>query len=53
MAQDASQALAELLEKSQSLQMATLEESGMPAISYAPFVRDHLGNFYVFISGQK
>ncbi len=51
MAQDASHALAELLEKSQTLQMATLDENGMPAISYAPFVRDHLGDFYVFISG--
>ena len=51
MAQDASHALAEILEKSQSLQMATLDENGMPAISYAPFVRDHLGDFYIFISG--
>lgn len=33
-----------------SLSMATLDKKGMPCVSYAPFVRDKEGNFYIHIS---
>lgn len=42
--------LQQLLDQTQSLQMATLNAQGGPAISYAPFIRDEQGCFYVFIS---
>lgn len=40
-----------LLDKVQTLQLATLDAAGEPAISYAPFVQDQAGNFYIFVSG--
>lgn len=43
--------LLQLLTTQQTLQLATLDTNGNPAISYAPFVRDETGNFYIFISG--
>ncbi len=43
--------LLQLLTTQQTLQLATLDTNGNPAISYAPFVRDEMGNFYIFISG--
>lgn len=43
--------LLQLLTTQQTLQLATLDTNGNPAISYAPFVRDEIGNFYIFISG--
>ena len=45
------QALATLHAHAQTVQLATLDEYAQPAISYAPFVSDEAGNFYVFISG--
>jgi hypothetical protein len=39
-----------LLERSLSLMLATADESGRPEASYAPFVRDEHGRFYVFVS---
>ncbi len=43
--------LGQLLEGAKTLQLATLDVSGEASISYAPFVRDDAGNFYIFISG--
>lgn len=42
--------LQQLLSHCQSLQLATLTAEGNPAISYAPFLQDSQGNFYIFIS---
>jgi len=42
--------LGKLLAEAQTLQLATLDAAGEPAISYAPFVRDAQGNFYIFVS---
>lgn len=39
-----------LLTHSKTLQLATLNQQGEPAISYAPFIRDSVGNFYIFVS---
>lgn len=33
-----------------SLQLATADERGMPLCSYAPFYRNALGNYYIFVS---
>lgn len=43
--------LLQLLTTQQTLQLATLDTNGNPAISYAPFIRGESGNFYIFISG--
>ena len=51
MSQNPQSVLTQLLVTQQTLQLATLDAQGEPAISYAPFVRDAAGNFYVFISG--
>ncbi len=40
-----------LLEEAKTLQLATLDAAGEPSISYAPFVQDDAGNFYIFVSG--
>jgi hypothetical protein len=42
--------LGQLLVQVKTLQLATLDTRGEPAISYAPFVRDEQGNFYIFVS---
>ncbi len=39
-----------LLAERRSLLLATVNPSGEPDISYAPFVRDERGNFYIFVS---
>jgi putative heme iron utilization protein len=44
------QALQELLASQQTLLLSTASTIGIPGISYAPFVRDGSGCFYVFIS---
>jgi putative heme iron utilization protein len=51
MADDPKNVLKALLENTRTLQLATLDAQGLPSISYAPFVRDSEGNFYIFISG--
>ncbi|MEN9422729.1 MAG: tRNA ((37)-N6)-methyltransferase TrmO [Pseudomonadota bacterium] len=43
--------LGQLLESAKTLQLATLDAGGEASISYAPFVRDDAGNFYIFVSG--
>jgi putative heme iron utilization protein len=43
-------ALQELLASQQTLLLSTASVTGIPDISYAPFVRDGSGCFYVFIS---
>ena len=43
--------LGQLLDGSKTLQLATLDAKGEPSISYAPFVLDAAGNFYIFVSG--
>ncbi len=42
--------LQELLASQQTLLLSTASVNGIPDLSYAPFVRDELGCFYVFIS---
>jgi len=51
MPESAREELQSLLTGCQSLVLATLDESGAPAPSYAPFVRDRSGAFFVFVSG--
>lgn len=41
----------ELREKTSSLVLATVGNNGLPNVSYAPFVGDEDGNFYVYVSG--
>ena len=42
--------LQELLASQQTLLLSTVSENGVPDLSYAPFVRDQAGCFYIFIS---
>lgn len=51
MSRNPEETLGQLLESAKTLQLATLDASGEPSISYAPFVRDDEGHFYIFISG--
>jgi putative heme iron utilization protein len=39
-----------LINEQRTLHLATRAPSGDPDASYAPFVRDELGNFYIFVS---
>ncbi len=41
----------ELREKTSSLVLATVGNNGLPNISYAPFVGDEAGNFFIYLSG--
>lgn len=43
-------ALQNLLSSQQTLLMSTVSDSSVPNMSYAPFVRDQSGSFYIFIS---
>ena len=40
----------ELVEKCNSLQLATIDENGIPHASYAPFYRNLSGDYYIFVS---
>ena len=40
----------ELIASQQTLLLSTASAFGVPDISYAPFVRDHAGLFYIFVS---
>lgn len=40
----------ELAARCRSLQLATLDEAGIPHASYAPFYRDPSGSFYIYVS---
>ena len=40
----------ELMASQQTLLLSTVSANGVPDISYAPFVRDHAGVFYIFVS---
>lgn len=42
---------ATFLDAFQSLVLSTVTPEGLPQASYAPFVRDAQGNFYIFVSG--
>ncbi len=42
--------LHELMSAQQTLLLSTATTSGVPDLSYAPFVRDHTGRFYIFVS---
>ncbi|MDD5393388.1 MAG: pyridoxamine 5'-phosphate oxidase family protein [Thiothrix sp.] len=50
MSKSPQEALGQLLVQAQTLQLATLDASAEPAISYAPYVQDGVGNFYIFVS---
>lgn len=39
-----------LIASQQTLLLSTASASGVPDISYAPFVRDHAGVFYIYVS---
>ena len=49
MSKNPEETLGQLLEQAQTLQLATLDAGGEPSISYAPFVQDEAGNFYIFV----
>ncbi len=51
MSKSPQETLGQLLAGTQSLQIATLDATGEPVISYAPFVQDAGGSFYIFVSG--
>ena len=40
----------ELMASQQTLLLSTASTNGVPDISYAPFVRDHAGVFYIYVS---
>ena len=40
----------ELMASQQTLLLSTASSNGIPDISYAPFVRDHAGVFYIYVS---
>ncbi len=40
----------QLILSSQTLTLSTVSTLGVPGISYAPFVRDHAGTFYIYVS---
>ena len=40
----------ELIASQQTLLLSTASADGVPDISYAPFVRDHAGLFYIYVS---
>ena len=40
----------ELIQSQQSLLLATVTAQGKPESSYAPYVRDEKGAFYIFVS---
>lgn len=40
----------ELMASQQTLLLSTASANGVPDISYAPFVRDHAGVFYIYVS---
>ena len=40
----------ELMASQQTLLLSTVSANGIPDISYAPFVRDHAGVFYIYVS---
>ena len=48
---EAQQAFAGFVDGFQSLLLATVNAKGEPNASYAPFVRDEAGAFYIFVSG--
>jgi len=39
-----------LIASQQTLLLSTASANGIPDISYAPFVRDHVGLFYIYVS---
>jgi len=40
----------DLIASQQTLLLSTASANGIPDISYAPFVRDHAGLFYIYVS---
>lgn len=50
MSKNPEETLGQLLKRAKTLQLATLDALSEPSISYAPFVQDDAGNFYIFVS---
>ncbi|OQX16267.1 MAG: pyridoxamine 5-phosphate oxidase [Thiothrix lacustris] len=50
MSKNPEETLGQLLRRAKTLQLATLDALGEPSISYAPFVQDDAGHFYIFVS---
>jgi putative heme iron utilization protein len=48
--EDLSKRYQELMASQQTLLLSTVSANGIPDISYAPFVRDHAGVFYIYVS---
>jgi heme iron utilization protein len=48
--EDLSKRYQELMASHQTLLLSTVSANGVPDISYAPFVRDHAGIFYIYVS---
>jgi heme iron utilization protein len=48
--EDMSKRYHELMESEQTLLLSTASTKGVPDISYAPFVRDNAGIFYIYVS---
>ena len=48
--EDISTRYQELMASQQTLLLSTASTDGVPDISYAPFVRDHEGVFYIYVS---
>ncbi|HDP90169.1 MAG TPA: HugZ family protein [Thioalkalivibrio sp.] len=48
--QETREVLAGFIDDFESLVIASVDEAGQPAASYAPFVRDDAGHFYIFVS---
>ena len=46
----ARQRVQQLQHNSRSLMLATIGEQSLPRASYAPYVRDEAGNYYIYVS---
>ncbi|MEE9350828.1 MAG: pyridoxamine 5'-phosphate oxidase family protein [Thiotrichaceae bacterium] len=50
MSRSPEEALQQLLTDVHTLQIASIRSNGLPNISYAPYIRDEHGTYYIFIS---
>ena len=48
--EDINKSYQELIASQQTLLLSTASTNGVPDISYAPFVRDQAGAFYIYVS---
>ncbi len=47
---DAQEEFRQLLEQTRTVALATIGDGGAPSISYAPYVRNEAGHYYIYVS---